>query len=111
MQHGADLERRLEIEVARHAEENPLGFAVRLHVLGDFYSVEYVGLWRQLVEQHSALHVWGYIPRAMMSQTIRSPRRWWRWHNSIRTVSQCAFRMRPSARIRAVRRSPDHDIR
>jgi hypothetical protein len=39
------------------------GFAVRLHNLGDFYSVEYVGLWRRLLERHSALHVWGYTAR------------------------------------------------
>jgi len=63
MQHGADLERRLEIEVARRADDHPLGFAVRLHVLGDFYSVEYVGLWRQLLERHPALHIWGYTAR------------------------------------------------
>ena len=28
------------------------GFAVRLHNLGDFYSVEYVELWRKLLERH-----------------------------------------------------------
>ena len=39
------------------------GFAVRLHNLGDFYSVEYVELWRRLLERHSALHVWGYTAR------------------------------------------------
>ena len=42
---------------------HPNGFAVRLHVLGDFYSVEYVELWRTLLERHSALHVWGYTAR------------------------------------------------
>ena len=39
------------------------GFAVRLHNLGDFYSVEYVELWRKLLERHPALHVWGYSAR------------------------------------------------
>jgi hypothetical protein len=39
------------------------GFAVRLHNLGDFYSVKYVELWRGLLERHSALHVWGYTAR------------------------------------------------
>jgi hypothetical protein len=63
MQHGMALERRLEIECARLAEDHPDGFAVRLHVLGDFYSVEYVDLWRRLLEQHPALHVWGYTAR------------------------------------------------
>lgn len=83
---------RLEWEVARRADDHPLGFAVRLHVLGDFYSVEYVELWRRLLERHPALHI--SIPRAGMSKTIRSPVRWSRSHSSTRTVSQCAFRMR-----------------
>jgi hypothetical protein len=63
MQHGADLERRLEIEVARHAVDHPDGFAVRLHILGDFYAVEYVDLWRKLLDRHPELHVWGYTAR------------------------------------------------
>ena len=42
---------------------HPNGFAVRLHNLGDFYSVEYVELWRRLLARHSALHVWGYTAR------------------------------------------------
>jgi len=63
MQHGMDLERRLEREVAGRADDHPLGFAVRLHELGDFYSVEYVGLWLQLLERHPALHIWGYSAR------------------------------------------------
>ena len=53
----------MEWEVARRADDHPLGFAVRLHVLGDFYSVEYVELWRQLLERHPALHIWGYTAR------------------------------------------------
>jgi hypothetical protein len=57
MPHGTELERRLEIEIAQHAEEHPNGFAVRLHVLGDFYSVEYVELWRKLLERHPVLEI------------------------------------------------------
>jgi hypothetical protein len=70
MQHGMALERRLEIEVARHAVDHPRGFAVRLHVLGDFYSVEYVDLWRRMLEQHPALHVWGYTARHDVNDPI-----------------------------------------
>jgi len=33
---------------------------VRLHTLGDFYSVEYVRLWGRLLERHPGLHIWGY---------------------------------------------------
>jgi hypothetical protein len=63
MQAGPDLERRLVREVARLETRHPAGFVVRLHILGDFYSVEYVELWRKLLERHSALHVYGYTAR------------------------------------------------
>jgi hypothetical protein len=60
MQAGADLEFRLVREVALLDIDHPDGFAVRLHNLGDFYSVEYVELWGRLLAQHPALHIWGY---------------------------------------------------
>jgi hypothetical protein len=63
VQAGADLEWRLAHEVALFDIEHAGGFVVRLHVLGDFYSVEYVDLWRKLLEQHSALHIFGYTAR------------------------------------------------
>jgi hypothetical protein len=60
MQAGPDLEWRLEREVALLDIEHPDGFAVRLHELGDFYSVDYVELWGKLLERHPGLHIWGY---------------------------------------------------
>ncbi len=63
VQAGPDLEWRLVREVALLEARHPNGFAVRLHNLGDFYSVEYVELWRRLLERHSALHIWGYTAR------------------------------------------------
>ena len=60
VQAGPDLEWRLEREVALLDIDHPNGFAVRLHNLGDFYSLQYVALWRRLLARHSALHVWGY---------------------------------------------------
>jgi hypothetical protein len=63
VQAGADLEWRLEREVVLLAAEHPDGFCVRLHVLGDFYSIEYVALWARLLEQHLPLHIWGYTAR------------------------------------------------
>ena len=59
MQAGPDLEWRLEREVALLDIEHPDGFAVRLHELGDFYSVEYVKLWGKLLECNPGLHIWG----------------------------------------------------
>lgn len=61
--HGADLEWRLEREVAALELDHPRGFAVRLHSLGDFYSVRYVKLWRRLLKSCKALHVFGYTAR------------------------------------------------
>lgn len=63
MAHGAALEWRLEREVAVLELAHPGGFALRLHSLGDFYSLAYVELWRRLLERHAALHVWGYTAR------------------------------------------------
>lgn len=60
MRAGPDLEWRLMREVALLDIEHPDGFAVRLHILGDFYSVEYVEMWGRLLERHPALHVYGY---------------------------------------------------
>jgi hypothetical protein len=63
IQAGADLEWRIAREVPLLETYHPNGFAVRLHNLGDFYSVKYVELWGRLLERHSALHIWGYTAR------------------------------------------------
>lgn len=58
-QPGDRLEERLcaEIHDACQAHEKVL---VRLHILGDFYSAEYVGLWLGLLQLHPGLHVFGF---------------------------------------------------
>ncbi len=58
--HGENLEVILAAEVKLLAIRHPAGFVVRLHVLGDFYSREYVGLWHTLLLQTPALHIFGY---------------------------------------------------
>ena len=57
------MEWRLAREAALLATDHPDGFVVRLHVLGDFYSVEYVELWAKLIDRYPSLHVWGYTAR------------------------------------------------
>ena len=44
-------------------KKNPHGFAIRLHILGDFFSVEYVEFWRKALNAFPALHIWGYTGR------------------------------------------------
>jgi hypothetical protein len=36
---------------------------IRLHVLGDFYSAEYVRFWRGALDRHPGLHIYGYTAR------------------------------------------------
>jgi hypothetical protein len=62
----------LQREVALLDIEHPRGFVIRLHVLGDFYSVAYVNFWRTLIERHPALHVFGYTARHDKSDPIAS---------------------------------------
>lgn len=61
----ADFERYLEAEVITLARQHPDGLLIRLHVLGDFYSVPYVYLWARLLKEFPQLHVFGYTARRM----------------------------------------------
>lgn len=53
----------LAAEVITLGRANPKGFVVRLHVLGDFYSAEYVLFWAELLAKVPSLHVYGYTAR------------------------------------------------
>lgn len=55
-----DLLPYLRAEMVDLQDEYPRGFVVRLHVLGDFFSPEYVDAWEGFLEQFPALHVFGY---------------------------------------------------
>jgi hypothetical protein len=50
----------LRAELVDMQDEFPRGFVVRLHVLGDFYSPEYVAVWKKFLNDFPALHVFGY---------------------------------------------------
>lgn len=57
---GPELEAQLWGELTALQREHPCGFMVRLHVLGDFYSEDYVALWWKALDAFSALHVFGF---------------------------------------------------
>ena len=40
-------------------------YAIRLHVLGDFYSVEYVEFWNQMLDRFSNIKIFGYTAHAI----------------------------------------------
>jgi hypothetical protein len=69
-QAGPELHWRLEREVALLSIDHPLGFAIRLHVLGDFPSVENILLWRRLLDRHRALRIFGFTARHDKSDPI-----------------------------------------
>lgn len=86
--HGEALEKQLEKELTALNQRYPGGFVVRLHVLGDFYSVHYVAEWGRWMQRFSALHVFGYTARwvdddigiMLMQVRMAFPSRWWiRW--------------------------------
>jgi hypothetical protein len=68
---GDALEARLWEELASLQQRHPGGFLVRLHVLGDFYSVEYAQLWHEALEAYPALHIFGYTAREPLSDIGR----------------------------------------
>lgn len=64
---GAMLEERLADELRALAAAHPGGFVVRLHILGDFYSVDYVRLWARMLDELPALRVFGFTAHPLDS--------------------------------------------
>lgn len=69
---GPDLEARLDAEVRGLQRQHPGGFVVRLHVLGDFYSIGYVAMWARLLDECPALRIFGYTARDPVGDPIGS---------------------------------------
>lgn len=61
--HGPEFEDKLGVELMVKNAIHPAGFVVRLHILGDFYSVEYVDLWREWLREFPALRAFGFTAR------------------------------------------------
>jgi len=71
IEHGEQLERRISLEVKELCETYK-GVIIRLHVLGDFYSVQYVELWQSLLARFDNLAVWGFTGRTYTSDIGRA---------------------------------------
>lgn len=70
--HGAPLEEALEHELRALAAGHRHGFLVRLHVLGDFYSIDYVAFWRRMLADLPSLHLFGFTAHEPSSPIGRS---------------------------------------
>jgi hypothetical protein len=60
---GPALVAQLAQELHELQRQHPRGFMVRLHVLGDFYSQDYVRFWTSALGRFPALHVFGFTAR------------------------------------------------
>lgn len=60
---GPAFEDALMRELVDLQLRHPGGFMVRLHILGDFYSTDYVALWEGALKTLPALHVFGFTAR------------------------------------------------
>lgn len=83
-EHGPRLVFRLNAELRSLSEQYPNGFVVRLHVLGDFYSKDYVDNWLAWLDKYPGLRVFGYsaqfnnpIAYAISAGRVKFPERWW----------------------------------
>jgi hypothetical protein len=78
----------LKEEVTTLCRKHPNGIVIRLHVLGDFYSVAYVNFWRKLLEQNQNLRIFGYTHRDKNSkiglsiQQLNTAGAWIRWSDA-----------------------------
>lgn len=57
---GPALEAEIERDLETLQRKHPGGFVLRLHILGDFYSVSYVKRWGEWLSRFPALNVYGY---------------------------------------------------
>ena len=78
------LTQAVEEQISTLVKKHPKGIVIRLHVLGDFYSFDYVRFWEDMLLKFPTLCVFGYTAREedrvigtyIASLNIRYPDRW-----------------------------------
>lgn len=84
VKYNANLMRALDSQLGTLNQKHPDGFAVRLHVLGDFPDLDYVNAWKGWSDKYRALQIEGYtahprsseIGQAIWKMNLRRPKRW-----------------------------------
>ena len=66
---------RLKLELDALDKKHPNGYLVRLHILGDFYSVLYVKFWETQLHNRPALNIYGYSRHHYGSTNTSKPSR------------------------------------
>jgi hypothetical protein len=107
--HGEALIAALAVELAALGAVHPRGFMVRLHVLGDFYSADYVDFWRAQLAAHSALHLFGFTanaPSSAIGRQISLMALNYGWHRAAIRFSGAPHELRAARVIEA----GEHDV-
>lgn len=63
-----DFAIHLASELLRLQAKYPNGFVVRLHIVGDFFSLKYVEFWRNALDTLPGLHVFGFTARPTITR-------------------------------------------
>lgn len=93
---GADdpdlLMLRLNDELDHLSRVHPDGFVIRLHVLGDFFSVDYVDFWADALRAYPSLRLFGYTHRTgsigeAIAKHLQNDRAWIRFSDKGGTMS------------------------
>jgi hypothetical protein len=80
-------------ELSSLSSSHSAGFVVRLHVLGDFFSVGYVDFWIDSMKRHPPLRIFGYTHRPRTSRigrriaALNTSGAWIRWSDALGPMS------------------------
>lgn len=58
--HGQALMEQIVLDLSVLSTRYPRGYVVRTHILGDYFSPDYVAFWDWMLDLHPALRVFGY---------------------------------------------------
>jgi len=59
---------RLESDIEYYVKKYPEGILIRLHVLGDFESIQYIEFWNRMLHTYSNIAIYGYTRNHITSK-------------------------------------------
>ena len=62
------LMKRLDDELNILSTKHKEGILIRLHVVGDFFSVNYVKFWKKMLSKYNGISIFGYTARTPFSE-------------------------------------------
>ena len=63
-----NLMKKLDNELNLLSKKHKEGILIRLHVVGDFYSVKYVKFWKKMLGKYNNISIFGYTARTPYSE-------------------------------------------